>query len=231
MDPTLILHIAAGTVAVTAGYVALFSRKGAWTHRAIGTVFVYAIIVAGLTVAPVALQRSKEGWFSGMIAVYLVITAVTTLRERSVRIRRLDGALSLVGLSIAVLFTASGIKGLSKAGGIASNPDVLMAFVIGGVAFLAAASDLTVLGSSPMRPNRRLRRHLWRMCFAMYTATASFFLGQADAIPAALRYWPVLITAAFLPLPVMFFWLWRVGASRARPVYTTPPLAPVVSIG
>jgi hypothetical protein len=52
------------------------------------------------------------------------------------------------------------------------------------------------------------------MCFAMWTATGSFFLGQAQVIPKPLRIQPLLLLLAFLPLPAMFYWLWRV---RRRP--------------
>ena len=57
---------------------------------------------------------------------------------------------------------------------------------------------------------RRIARHLWRMCFALFIASASFFLGQAKVIPAPLRVYPVLIVLALLPLVLMLYWLVRV---------------------
>jgi hypothetical protein len=82
------------------------------------------------------------------------------------------------------------------------------------VLLLGAAGDVRVLRSGPLTGTRRLARHLWRMCYAMFTATGSFFLGQAKVIPEPLRFGPLLLVLAFLPLPAMFYWLWRV---RRRP--------------
>ena len=90
------------------------------------------------------------------------------------------------------------------------------------VLLLCAAGDLRVLRSGPPAGTRRLARHLWRMCYAMFTATGSFFLGQAKVIPEALRVTPVLLVLAFLPLPAMFYWLWRVRR-RPRMVVTRAP--------
>jgi hypothetical protein len=61
---------------------------------------------------------------------------------------------------------------------------------------------------------RRLARHLWRMCYALFIASMSFFLGQTDEIPEALRITPLLVLLAFLPALVMLYWLWRVRYRR-----------------
>ena len=47
---------------------------------------------------------------------------------------------------------------------------------------------------------KRIRRHLWRMCFGLFIATGSFFLGQQQVFPAVLRGSPLLIVLAILPL-------------------------------
>jgi hypothetical protein len=55
----------------------------------------------------------------------------------------------------------------------------------------------------------RVRRPLWRMCYAMFVASGSFFLGQAQVLPAPPRAGPVPTLLAFLPLLLMPFYLWR----------------------
>ena len=54
----------------------------------------------------------------------------------------------------------------------------------------------------------RLRRHLWRMCTALFIASASFFLGPVRRIPEPLRI-PALRLIPFLALATMAYWLWR----------------------
>ena len=53
------------------------------------------------------------------------------------------------------------------------------------------------------------------MCFALFIANASFFLGQADEFPQWLRIRPLLASLALFPLALMGYWLWRVRARRS----------------
>ncbi len=48
------------------------------------------------------------------------------------------------------------------------------------------------------------------MCFALWIATASFFLGQAKMIPAPLRIKPMLALPVLLVLGMVFYWMVRV---------------------
>jgi len=53
-------------------------------------------------------------------------------------------------------------------------------FVFGSVALLAIAGDIRMLRMGGLAGARRLLRHLWRMCVALFIAAGSFFLGMAD---------------------------------------------------
>ena len=53
------------------------------------------------------------------------------------------------------------------------------------------------------------------MCYAMFTATGSFFL-IASRVPEPIRWAPLRMVLAFLPLPMLLYWLWRVR--RRKPV-------------
>jgi uncharacterized membrane protein len=80
--------------------------------------------------------------------------------------------------------------------------------------FLVVRGTKAVRGPGPPR----LMSHVRCMCGAFFIATGSFFLGQADEIPAALRVWPVLTLLAFTPLIVMAYWVRRLRrARRAAP--------------
>jgi membrane protein implicated in regulation of membrane protease activity len=52
------------------------------------------------------------------------------------------------------------------------------------------------------------------MCFAFFIATGSFFLGQQDVLPEAVRGSPALFVLAFAPLAVMLFWLFRLRVRK-----------------
>jgi hypothetical protein len=48
------------------------------------------------------------------------------------------------------------------------------------------------------------------MCFGLFIATGSFFLGQQQVFPAWLRKTNVLFVPALLPPALLIFWLFRV---------------------
>jgi uncharacterized membrane protein len=79
---------------------------------------------------------------------------------------------------------------------------------------------LVITGVKAVRPPGppRLKTHLVRMCLALFIASGSFFLGQQDEFPRALRGQPIFTLLALAPLMVLAFWLWKLrrkGAPRA----------------
>jgi len=87
--------------------------------------------------------------------------------------------------------------------------------VFGSIALASAIGDVRMLRAKQLRMPGRVVRHLWRMCFALFIATASFFLGQSDEFPLPLRIWPLLSALAFFPLVAMLYWVWRVRLRRS----------------
>lgn len=88
-------------------------------------------------------------------------------------------------------------------------------FILAGLCLLAGLLDLNAVLRRKLDPVRRISRHLWRMCFAFFIATGSFFLGQQQVMPAAVRGSWVLFVLAFAPFAVMLFWLVRVRLGKA----------------
>ena len=96
-----------------------------------------------------------------------------------------------------------------------------MSFVLATVLLLAAAGDLRVMRSGPLRGGSRLARHLWRMCFALFIAAGSFFSIRsrvAKILPEPLTSGPMRALPILLLFGAMFYWLWRVRRRRALPV-------------
>jgi hypothetical protein len=75
-----------------------------------------------------------------------------------------------------------------------------------------AALDLRMILRGGISGPPRLARHIWRMCTALFVATGSFFIGQPQVFPAALRGSPILFSLGLAPLGFMIFWLFRVRA-------------------
>jgi hypothetical protein len=61
---------------------------------------------------------------------------------------------------------------------------------------------------------QRIARHLWRMCFALFIASASIFLARQQLFPALFRKTGALYLLSFLPIILMIFWLIRVRFAK-----------------
>ena len=111
----------------------------------------------------------------------------------------------LVGL-LSITFAIQGLCG-TDAG------FTLMGFIFGMVALLAGLGVIRMMLTRSLSWAQRIAPHLWRMCFALWIAAASFFLGQSDEFPEALRIMPLLCTPVLLVLLLMSIG-WHVSCSR-----------------
>ncbi len=85
------IHVAAGGLALVLGAVALSVKKGGTIHRRSGLLFVFAMLVMGISAA---ILGNVGG---GLMTVYFVGTALTTVRPVSAWTRTFDvSALTVV---------------------------------------------------------------------------------------------------------------------------------------
>lgn len=216
MQTTLIVHILTGTLAVLLGFLALYSAKGGALHRRSGLLFVYlmvAMATLGMVITIVRDVAPVANIPAGLLTIALVVTALTTMRPEA-GARWLDVGAMLVLLGVGLASLAFGAMAIANGGRLDGIPAVPL-FMFGVVGLLAAAGDLQVLRSGARRGAARLRRHLWRMCFALFVASLSF-TGQLPRrfIPKQYHY-PLLFSLPTLAVLVtMLYWLWRVRARR-----------------
>lgn len=223
--PLLILHILAGTVGLLSGTFAIAVRKGGRLHRASGNVFTAAMLTLASSAFCLAIMKSQHGNIVGsIITFYMIATAWLAGRRRS--IGRLDLAALFVGIGGAAATIALGVWTLRHPDENAPAP---MCFFWAAVLLLAAAGDIRMLAHGGISGRPRITRHLWRMCFGLFIATGSFFLGQQQVFPAFLRGSIFLTVLALLPFPLMIYWLIRVrfrNAYKMQPPPRTIAVAP-----
>jgi uncharacterized membrane protein len=212
----LIAHIVAGAVSLVSGFIALYVAKGAGLHRKSGLVFVYAMLamsVIGALIAAIRDVAPMANVPAGVLTAYLVITALVTVRRPSGWSPRFDVALTLVALSVAAADLTFGIRAVTSPN--PKNHWMLIPFsIFSSVAMLATVGDIRTMRAGGLRGTARIARHLWRMCFALFIATSSFFLGQAKVIPKPIRIVPLLALPVVAVLVTMLYWLWRVRVQR-----------------
>ena len=173
MTALLQLHIVAGALAMILGAVALLARKGATLHRRDGQLFVCAMLIMGITASVLGPIPN------GLMPVYFVVTALTTVRPVTAWTRWVNVSALVVAIVLALGSMSKGFKAFASPGGVLNGVPFFMLFFIGTVMAIAAAGDVRVMRSGPLRGGPRLARHLWRMCFALFIAAGSLFSIQA----------------------------------------------------
>jgi hypothetical protein len=220
VSPIYLIHIGAGGLGLVAGFTALAVAKGAPLHRRSGMLFVYGMLVTAVAGTGIALMRGVAPSINvpaSLLTAYLVITALTTVRPiRGLGSPPAAGGLMLLALAVGLTSLWFGIEAAGSPDG--TGRDGMPAFpffMFGVVGTLAAAGDFRVIRSASLQGARRLARHLWRMCFALFIAALSFFIGQARVFPEPIRIRPLLAMPVLLVLVTMGYWLWRVRVRRS----------------
>jgi len=207
--PILIIHICGGVVGLLSGAAAMLFRKGSPRHRRAGNIFFVAMLVMGSSAVYLG------NVFGGLFACYLVTTAWLTARQREGATSIFDWIALLFGVVVGVAIVTNGVR--VATGAVKGQPGVPtgMLFFVGSVVLLAAAGDVRMLVRGGVFGRQRIVRHLWRMCFGLFIATGSFFIGQPQVFPAFIRKTNLLFVLGILPLILMIFWLFRVRFTNA----------------
>ena len=227
------IHVAAGGLAIVLGAVALSVKKGGAIHRRSGLLFVYATLVMGISASILGLRNGPTDGnvMAGLMTAYFVGTAWTTVRPVSRWTRRIDAAALTVVIGLALVAIVGGVEAfnspLVSPSGVPFRTIGVMSFVLATAMIVAAAGDVRIMRSGLPRGGSRLARHLWRMCFALFIAAASFFSIQervAKVLPEPFTTAPMRALPILLLFGAMFYWLWRVRGRRTLPgLETTSP--------
>jgi uncharacterized membrane protein len=220
-------HAATGVAALVAGYLAIAARKGGTWHRRAGIVFVYSMIAMGITATAISIYEGKESVAGGVVAAYLVFTAWTAVRPLPRAGRKVDIALAVMALTLAVFGYINAFAALDRPGHRIEGVPAGMLFFLNTVFMLAAIGDARMILAGGVQGTRRLARHLWRMNFGLFIASGSFVaqLVKMTFMPDWTRSLPVILALSVAPFVVLLYWMWRVrfrqnlrGLTTAKPI-------------
>jgi hypothetical protein len=223
----LSIHVAAGGLAMVLGFLALFARKGGRTHRRSGLLFVYSMLVMGISASFLGLRHglADGNVMAGPMTAYFVVTALTTVRRPTPWTNRITALALTLAVGLAVLAFVGGVRAINSPlmspGGVPMRTIGVMSVILASVLVLAAAGDLRIMRFGVPRGGPRLARHLWRMCFALFIAAGSFLSIRervAALLPEPFTTGPVRALPFVLLFGAMFYWLWRVRGRRLLPV-------------
>ena len=214
--PLIYVHITAGIIAIIAGSVAVTAKKGERLHRVVGTVFVFAMVVlaAMATYLATSLLGALRGQMAnvagGIFALYFVSTAWMTVRRKEGTTGVFEKIALVVILGTMATFMFWGVQAAASPKGTLDGYSAEFYYVVGGLALFVAVLDLKVILQGGISGAPRIARHLWRMCFAFFVATGSFFIGQQKVMPVWMHGAWYLYVLGLAPLAFMVFWLIRV---------------------
>lgn len=211
----LIMHVSAGCVAILAGAAALSVRKGERLHRRFGTVFFAAMLVMATFATLLSVLRQPGTIVGGIFTIYLVVTAWATVRRSAGSVGTFEKIAFVVAAACASAELLLGAFAARSPTGRLFGYPAMLYYVLGSLVMLAALGDLKLILRGGISGASRIARHLWRMCFALFFATGSFFLGQQKVMPAFMHGSPLLVVLGLAPLALMFFWLWRVHSGSS----------------
>jgi hypothetical protein len=174
----------------------------------------------------------------GILTFYLIGTAWLTARRRDGETSRWDWVAFLIPLALGILTWMNAIQVVRSGANSQDGVPVGMSFFMGSVMLLAAAGDVRMLLRGGLFGAKRTARHLWRMCFGLFIASGSFFLGPSNRplrllsrvglgqhLPVALFSTALYLILTLLPLVLLIFWLIRVrfaSAYKGKPIQLTP---------
>jgi len=223
-SPILIVHICAGSLGLLSGTAAMCFRKGSRRHVLAGRIFVASMLTMGVFAVYLAIVRHQPSNIGGgILTVYLIGTAWLTARRRDGETSRLDWIVFLIPLALGILTWMNGISVVRNGESSQDGVPVGMTFFMGSVMLLAAAGDVRMLVRGGVFGAHRIARHLWRMCFGLFIAAGSFFMGPSNRplrllstvglgkyLSPALFSTSLYLILTILPLILLIFWLVRV---------------------
>jgi hypothetical protein len=204
-------------------------RKGSPRHVLGGKIFVASMLTMGVVAVYLAItRRQPNNVGGGILTVYLIGTAWLTAKRRDGETSRFDWMVLLIPLALGVLTWMIGIKVVRSGASSQDGVPVGMTFFMGSVMLLAAAGDVRMLLRGGVTGAKRIARHLWRMCFGLFIAAGSFFMGPSNRplrllstvgvgkyLPAALFSISLYLVLTVLPLILLVFWVVRVRFTNA----------------
>ena len=173
------LHVSAGIVGILSGTAAMSLRKGSPRHALAGKVFVISMLTMAASAVYLAFMKHQNNNVGGgVLTFYLVATAWVTAKRRDGETSIFDWAALLIPLWAGIGGWINGLEAVHSPTGSKYGVPAGMHFFLGSVMLLAAAGDVRMLVRGGVFGAQRIVRHLWRMCFGLFIATGSFFLGQ-----------------------------------------------------
>jgi len=194
----LAIHIAAGTVNLLTGIMVIVLRKGGRTHKRLGKVFFYAMLVVAASATAMALIHPNSFLLSiGLFSAYLAYTGYIHVLPRYYRLRWTVWPAALLGAGTGIFMVTSGS---------------IVLIVFGSIQLIQVVMDVMAMLKKQLPAKSILGAHIGKMMGA-FTATCTAFL----IVAAQQGEWYMWLLPTVVITPLSIYWQVRNGR-RKRPV-------------
>ena len=212
----IFLHIVAGAFALISGFTTIISSKGNARHKLYGRVYLVAMLLLGVTGTIVASVRGIPlSMLNGGVLCYFVLSSLSTIRNAEYEISIFDKLLTVFAWFLVFAFAWFIFQLSETESGKLGGFGIAEYIVFGSVMLFSAIADIRYLLKSGLSTVSKLVRHLWRMFFPLFMATAAFFLGQAKVLPQSLQSIEILIIPVVFVLITMIYWSAKVAMKKS----------------
>ena len=211
----LVIHIAAGSVALLTAFVALVTPKGGVIHVRAGRVYAIGMTLIFLTAIPLAiLGASVFLLLIAFFSFYLVFAGWRFARNRSRRPQAVDWiAVAILGLTGIAMWGYAVVLALSGA----ANWITLVAFGFIAVALSVADGLFFNQGRGSRRrpaPHLRIQRHLTNMMAGTIATITAVMVVNVSMNPV----WVPWLLPTIVITPLIIWWNVRTALqARRRP--------------
>jgi hypothetical protein len=198
----LFLHIVGGSIGLLCGILVFILKKGTQSHGNLGKLFIFGMLLAGVTAQVMALIHPNTFLFMvGVFTIYLVGTgarAIFTKSSRSVHSidRFLQFGMVLAGLGLIYLGTAGLMDG---------NNFGIVYIVFGGIGLLMTLQDIRN-ASKHHDKKAYLRKHLQRLGGGFIASMTAFLVVNVRELPEGFPTWTLWLLPTLVISPLISFW-------------------------
>ena len=205
MDALTAIHIAGGAVGLGLGAVAIAAKKGSLLHKKAGWIFTAGMVVMAIPGGWLAYDVGKPfDVMSSLVALYMVLTGWRTFVQTPQR--EATAAIAVASLCIAGYLAVELYAIFFNVRATDAPPGA--GYVFATILVLSLLGDFRFKQGAYQR-RKLVVRHLWRMNFGLFMATASFFGARPHLFPDWMQSYGILALLTFIPLIVMAYWRFK----------------------
>ena len=195
----LILHIVAGSISLLSGTLIMILKKGDATHRKVGILFYYGMVVNGLAALALSIIHPNVMLFNiGIFSLYLVLSGKRVLNFRSatqpIKAGVYDYGIAAGMAIFGVISVGQGVYHL-----LTGNMGGIVILVFGTIGLLLLRQDIRFYTSATRNPTDWLKIHLTKMTGSYIAATTAFLVVNNTILPGIVAWLlPTVIGSALI---------------------------------